>query len=124
MPADLEWRMWRQLRGAFGIDQFIFTPVNHKMEGYTFRQADNIREAVNVLPPDTQLCYLEPGGFKSMYDLPSAQDDVALILGSTDISNMHSEVVPPDAYGIQTFGNTDLYGINAAAIALAFMAGQ
>lgn len=125
MSADLEWRMWRQLRGAFHIDRFIFVPTNHKMEGYTFDQADTIEEALAVLPGDCHRVFLEPSGYNSLYDMPKT-GHIALILGNTSMDNMaHAQV--NETYAIKTEGgiaHNHLYGINAAAIALAFEYGQ
>ena len=125
MPFDLEWRMWRQLRGAFEIDEFIF--VGEKHDGYEFRQAPTMKDALAVLPPDCQRVFLEPTGLLSIYDLARMtflrEGDIALIVGNTEHSNMN-HALPHEAYRINTPGKTDLYGINAAAIALAVRAGQ
>lgn len=120
MPFDLEWRMWRQLRGAFEIDEFIF--VGEPVDGnYTFRQARTMKEALSVLSLDCQRVFLEPTGYKNMHDIP--QGDIALILGNTETGNMeHAQV--NETYKIFTPNATDLYGINAAAIALAMRHGQ
>ena len=59
MPFDLEWRMWRQLRGAFEIEEFIFVGEAH--DGYTFRQALTMKEALAVLPADCQRVLLGAG---------------------------------------------------------------
>lgn len=129
MPQQVEWQMWRQIKGAFTVGdsknfRLVFVPICHKLDGYTFDQYDTEQEAIDSLAPGTQVCFLEPKGFKSMYDLPSLQNDVALVLGNAHHSNMNTLVVPPEAYSIRTAKDTDLFGINAAAIALAFMAGQ
>ena len=121
MEPELEWRMWRQLKGAFGIDRFIFLPVLPSMEGYVFDQYDSVQEALATLPDGTQRVFLEPTGYRSMYDIP--QGDIALILGNTDQGNM-SEAQVNETYQIKTPGSADLYGINAASIALAFGYGQ
>lgn len=33
MEPELEWKMWRQLKGAFGVERLIFTPRFPKMDG-------------------------------------------------------------------------------------------
>lgn len=120
MPFDLEWRMWRQLRGAFEIDEFIF--VGEPVEGsYTFRQAPTMSEALAVLPPTCQRVFLEPTGYNNLYDMPKG--DIALILGNTEHDNiLHAQV--NETFRITTPKSTHLYGINAAAIALAVRYGQ
>ena len=125
MDAELEWRMWRQLRGAFGIDDFIFVPVVQDMDRVAVRQAPTMREALAVLPPDTHRCFLEPTGYNTVMDMPR-EGDIALIVGSTAQDNMaHAQV--NETYSIATAGGTQhnhLYGTNAAAIALAVRYGQ
>ena len=125
MPFELEWRMWRQLRGAFEIDQFIF--VGDKHDGYEFRQAPTMKEALAVLPPDCQRDFLEPTGYNPIHDLARMtslrEGDIALIVGNTEHSNIDHALVA-ETYCIYTPGKTDLYGINAAAIALAVRYGQ
>ena len=114
MPFDLEWRMWRQLRGAFEIDEFIFVGEAH--DGYTFRQAPTMRDALAALPTDCQRVFLEPTGYNPVSAIPDG--DIAIIVGNTEHANIeHAEV--NETYCIFTPGKTDLYGINAAAIALA-----
>lgn len=125
MNAELEWRMWRQLRGAYSIDEFIFVPVVQDMDKVTVRQAPTMKEALAVLPGDCHRVFLEPTGYNSLYDIPKT-GHIALILGSTAQDNMaHAHV--NETYAIKTQGGTQhnhLYGINAAAIALAFEYGQ
>lgn len=124
MEPELEWRMWRQLRGAFGINEFIFTPVVERMKGLTIRQADSMEEALAVLPSTTQRCFLEPTGYNPVSNLPDG--DIALILGNTPKHNMeHAKV--NETYHIATPAGSHkahLYGTNAAAIALAVRWGQ
>lgn len=119
MPFDLEWRMWRQLRGAFEINDFIFVGSAH--DGYTFRQAPTMKDALAVLPQDCHRVFLEPTGYNSLYDMP--QGDIALILGNTEQSNIDHALVN-ETYRIATPGKTVLYPTDAAAIALALRFGQ
>lgn len=120
MEPELEWRMWRQLRGAFEIDRFIFVPRLPKMEGYTFQQFDTMDEALASLPLTTR-CFLEPNGQNYVSELP--HDDITLIIGNTEHSNIEY-ADPSETYYICSPGSADLYGINAAAIALACEHGQ
>lgn len=121
MDPTLEWRMWRQLRGAYEIDRFVFVPVLEQMEGYSFMQYDTMKEALASLSEFTSRVFLEPTGYKGMHDLPHG--DVALILGNTEFHNMdHAQV--NETYAIKSPGGADMYGLNAAAIALAYEYGQ
>lgn len=125
MPFEIEWRMWRQLRGAFEINELIFVGEAH--DGYTFRQAPTMKEALAVLPPDCQRVFLEPSGQNHLNDLARIsslrEGDIALIVGNTEQANLH-HAEPHETYRIYTPGRTVLYGTNAVAIALAIRAGQ
>jgi len=123
MKPELEWRMWRQLRGAFDFRDIIFVPRLPKMDGYDFRQADTIEEALAVLPEHTERVFLEPTGNKPLTMLPDRLNDVVFILGNTAMSNL-KQAEPDETYHIHTPQQTDLYGINAAAIALSYWVGQ
>lgn len=124
MPVELEWRMWRQLRGAYHIDRFKFVPVKPELGNVAIDQYDTMEEALDSLPDSVHRVFLEPSGYNGMYDLPHG--DVALILGNSSRSNIEYAQVN-ETYAIKTEGGTQhnhLYGINAAAIALAFEYGQ
>lgn len=110
MPRELEHRMWRQLRGAFDFRELIFVEDHEQMAEALFRTGD------------TEKVFLEPLGHKTLSDMPKV-DDIVFVLGNTDWHNLKF-VNPEDAYRIVTPKPTDLYGINAAAIALAYRAGQ
>lgn len=119
MPAPVEWQMWRQLKGAFKIDRFIFVPTNDKMEGYAFDQADTVEDALKATQGER--VFLEPTGYKSVTEIP--QGDIVLVVGNTAMHNMmHAQV--NETYRIDTPQASHLYGINAAAIALAIRHGQ
>jgi hypothetical protein len=125
MPWELEWRMWRQLKGAFTLQpadmRFIFVPTMHKAEGYTFDQAKDIPEALDMAGDGARV-FLEPTGYNSLHDLEPS-DHMIYVLGNTQQGNIqHAQV--NETYQIYTPGKADLYGINAAAIALAIGYGQ
>lgn len=124
MPEMVEWQMWRQLKGAFAIDQLIFVPCVYKMDGYTFEQADTIPEALSMISERTRRIFLEPKGAYSIHELyppkRSMDTDVTFILGNTESSNLNYARNKEETVRIDTPGKTDLYGINAAAIALAY----
>lgn len=115
MEPELEWRMWRQLRGAFHIDRLMFVPVIPSMEGYTFEQYDTVDEA--LAHAEGMRVFLEPKGQRSIFHMPK-HSTITLVCGNTQQHNLGSAQLN-ETYRIPTPGSTDLYGINAAAIALA-----
>lgn len=120
MSAELEWRMWRQLRGAFEIDRFIFTPIMPELLNVDIEQYATIEECLEAAGPNNR-AFLEITGYNSLHDLP--QGDVTFILGNTSKNNIeHARV--SETFKIFTPVRGDLYGINAAAIALAIGYGQ
>jgi hypothetical protein len=123
LEPEIEWRMWRQLRGAFDIqsDNMHFLPVIPEMESYTFHQHNTLAEAL-AAAGDGVRCFLEPGGTQTVADMP-AGGDIILILGSTSESNA-ALAQASEMYRIDSPAPTDLYGVNAAAIALAIRHGQ
>lgn len=124
MPFELEWRMWRQLRGAFEVNEFIFVG-EEAHEGYSFRQAETMTEALAVLPENCQRVFLEPSGFNPISAIPQ-DGHIAIIVGNTEQSNVDLAVRGEydETYCIWTPNKTHLYGTNAAAIALAMRYGQ
>ncbi len=122
MSPLLEWRMWRQLRGAFSIDRFVFVPKLPEMSTFSFDQFDDMQEALDTCTGVK--VFLEQGGDHTLHDLANLEDeDVVLILGNTEFGN--SDYIKSEDLSVSIKSdNTDLYGINAAAIALAYRYGQ
>jgi hypothetical protein len=119
MPASVEWQLWRQLKGAFSIDRFIFVPNVPEVANLAYDHVDTMEEALALSTGEK--VFLEAGGTKGMNDIPAG--DVVLIVGNTGISNAeHAQA--DELYSINTLGVGAMYGVNAAAIALAFKAGQ
>lgn len=115
MPAEIEWQLWRQLKGAFQIDQFRMVPVIPDFDrGNQVRQFDTIEEALDGA--QGKRVFLEPTGSKSVAKIPGG--DVVLVLGDTFNDNL-ALAGKGETYRIDTPGKTVLYGCNAAAIALA-----
>jgi hypothetical protein len=120
MDPRLEWSMWRQLRGAFGIDRFVFTPVVEELSQLAVDQYPTMEEALDSCVGP--FAFLEPKGTNSVSALPSG-GDLVFVLGNARMNNLkHAD--PSETYRIQSPGATDMYGINAAAIALAVRYGQ
>lgn len=115
MDSHLEHRMWRQLKGAYTEGdsvnfRLIYVPVIDHM---SVEQYDTMEEALTHA--SGQLCFLEPDGERCISELN--EDDITIIIGNTEHSN-REYATPENAYQIKTPKSTDLYGINAGAIAL------
>lgn len=113
-----EWKMWRQLKGAFKIDRIIFTPVFEYMKGGFDQYATMDAALASCIG---ERVFLEPKGEKAIRDIPGG--DIVLILGNT---NMHNLAIaqPEEAYRIDTPTDAHLYGTNAAAAVLAIRHGN
>jgi len=124
MPWELEWRMWRQLKGAFTTQpcelRFIFVPSLFGPHG-GFEEADTIEEAL-AMAGEGERIFLEPIGERGLTDIPDSDHHI-FVLGNTQQGNFRY-AEPSETYRIATPGKADLYGINAAAIALAYWYGQ
>ena len=128
LDNQMEWRMWRQLQGAFfpvpADVNFVFAPINPALGTVNFQQFDTVAEALSYaasVNPSASRVFLEPSGTKSLSEIPTG--DIIIVLGNTGISNA-GRALSTELYKIESPGSTDLYGINAAAIALAVRYGQ
>lgn len=124
MPAELEWRMWAQLKGAFLISKFIFTPIMPEINGVNVVSQYETMEEALVHSIGTKV-FLEPNGDTRLSEWSENKiQDITLILGNTERGNI--DLVGDDDYAVKivTPKPTDFYGINAAAIALAYWVGQ
>ena len=83
MDADLEWSMWRQLGGAFGIDKFIFTPEVSSVTSSKVIQTSSMDEALTFATGE--LIFLEPWAEKNLADLPKL-NNYTLILSDTSLT--------------------------------------
>jgi len=120
IPTDVEWQLWRQLRGAMGIDRFIFVPRIPQMIHLGYDHVDTMEEA--LLLADDPKVFLEHSGAKGMNDIPDG--DVTIIAGNTPTGN-ESYALPDEIYSIKQVGSGGImYAINAVAIALAYRLGQ
>lgn len=120
MDPAFEWRMWKQLKGAFGITKLHMVPVRDEMSSLTdVNQYDSMEDALDAAKGER--AFLEPTGSSSLSDLP--RGDIVLVLGNTQTHNL-KQARPEETYRIATPNGTDLYGTNAAAIALAIRHGQ
>ena len=119
MDAALEWSMWRQLGGAFGIDKFIFTPEVLSVTSSKVIQTSSMDEALTFATGE--LIFLEPWAEKNLADLPQLSN-YTLILSDTSQSNAKF-CTAENSYRICTPNKTDMFGINAASIALSHLCG-
>lgn len=120
MEPMLEWRMWKQMRDAFRITRFIFTPVMPEMEKIAIEQYETMEEALAAAEGDGEFVFLEPLGVKTVDQIPKENmSNIVLIIGNTPQDNL-ALADEDQTYRIETHGRYGhLYGINAAAIALA-----
>lgn len=124
VEPELEHRMWRQLKGAFAEDQpaafrMIFVPKLH--DHASVEQYDTVEEAL-AAAGDADRVFLEPSAnMQTVADIP--EGDIIMVLGNTESGNSHI-ADDTEMYAIAYPGTADLYGINAAAIALAVRFGQ
>lgn len=121
MDAELEWRIWRQIRGAFAVDRFVFVPIVPEMLTVSIDQYDTMEEALATCKG--KHCFLEQGGSDRLFDIPM-DGDVTIIVGNTEWDNKSSVKAGDLQIEIMSVNPTDLYGFNAAAIALAVRVGQ
>lgn len=112
IPPEAEAKQWRQLKGAFRINKIIAVPGDF----------DTMRQALDSVQGDR--VFLEPRGAFPVTAIPDG--DIVLVLGNTAENNL-AYAGDDETYVIATEGTDDhnhLYGINAAAIALAIRCGQ
>jgi len=121
MPSQVEWQLWRQLRGAFKITKIVFTPVIEEMKIHKVDQYDTMADCIWNNEGAGELVFLEPTGYNPVGDIP--QGDIVMVLGNTDHDNMKYAKVN-ETYKIASPQRTALYPTEAAAIALAIRYGQ
>ena len=119
-PED-EMRMLRQLKGAYGINRILMAPIIDSMKTRSnVEQFETIEEAVATC--DGTIVFLEPKGTTSLSELPDA-NDITFVTSNALSSNMKlannhitCKINSPQA--------TDMFAVNAIAIALACRYGQ
>ena len=122
MAPTIEWRMWRQLAGAFDAAmQFKMVPIVSELSTITAEQYDTMAEALAACDPAHAKAFLEPTGTKTVAELPTG--DIVFVVGNTMQGNaVHA--LPTEMYRIASPNPTDLFGTDAVAIALAYHYGQ
>jgi hypothetical protein len=114
MPPQIEWQLWRQIKGAFLVDRFNFVPVIPEFERGRLFQYNTMEEA--LANAEGERVFLEPKGMRSARAIPGG--DIVLVIGDTFNDNL-ALAKDSETYRIATPGRTVLYGSNAAAAALA-----
>lgn len=109
MPRNIERQMWRQLKGAFRVHRLTFVETE-----------DEMSEAIRA--SSGHRIFLEPLGSKPVTKIP--QGDIVMILGNTAMNNRKFAASGEEYAILCPSQPTHLYGINAAAIALAYRYGQ
>ena len=122
MPPEVEWQLWQQLRGAFRVHRFVAVPIVPEGIQLGCTQYATMEDALASCPG--KKVFLEPTGDQLLFDMPPCGHDLILVLGNTAMSNV--ELVGKEDYSvrIKTPQRTHLYGVSAAAIALAYWVGQ
>jgi hypothetical protein len=121
MPPEVEYQLWRQIKGAFEVDRIIFVPIAKGMENYHLEQYDTMEEALDAASTGRRV-FLEPDGHYCIGgNIP--QGDIVLITGNTN-NNNKGYAKKEETYSITTPRRTHLYPTEAAAIALATRYGQ
>lgn len=114
IAPDCEFKIYRHLKGAYGVDRLVFVPIDPAMEAVGKEQYATIEDALAACTG--QRVFLEPTGENDVGDIPAG--DIVLVVGNTQ---MHNLLVsrPEERYRIDTPSSTEMFGVNAVAIALA-----
>ena len=109
----LEWRVWRQLRGAFAVDRLVAFPISDEIEAaqINVEQYATAQEALDTCQGTKVV--LDPAG-DPYVELPAG--DLTIVVGSTlqDLSDCTGDC----RVMLPTSSPVDLYGFNAAAVML------
>ncbi len=125
LDSNVEAFMVKQLKHAFDVGRVIFIPMNDKATAIKGRTSvevmDSMEEALESSVGNR--VFLEPTGYNNMSNMPDRSENVVFITGSATAHNLdHAEL--SETYRIHTPKATDMFGMNAAAIALAYWYGQ
>lgn len=115
IEPNVERFMLMQLRGAYDFGKIIMVPPLVEMDGIsTIIQCETMEEALEYAKGIR--VFLEPNGPDRIQDVP--EGDIVFITGNASISNMKHVRSEDYCVGIPTVHNTDLFTVNALAIAL------
>lgn len=103
MPREVDRQMWRQLKGAMGVQRLVMVDTE-----------EDIKRAIDFA--HGQLVFLEPTGMHTVDEIP--RGDIVLVLGNTAMNNL-AYARREETFRVECVSQpTHLYGICAAAIAL------
>ena len=121
VEPELEMRMLRQIKGAYGINRILMSPVMESMKTRSnVEQFGTIEEALETC--EGTIVFLEHTGTTSLSKLPDVED-ITFVTGNAYHSNMHL-VGDRISCKINSPKPTDMFAVNAIAIALACRYGQ
>jgi len=121
VDPELELRIYRQVKGAFGVNELNMTPVAPWLEGGGATQFDTLQEAVDgsFAGAPCVRAFLCPSGDCNLEDIPVGDDPLVLVIGDTKTSPA-SLAGPGDfVVNLPAPFPVELYGVSAAAAALA-----
>jgi hypothetical protein len=113
-------RILRQLKGAYGINRIVMVPVMESMKQRNVEQFETMEEALKSC--SGTIVFLEPKGTTALSDLPEI-DDITFVTSDAYRNNMDLA----DGHitcRINSPNPTDMFAVNAIAIALAYKYGQ
>lgn len=116
MPAEFEWRIWHQLLGAYGINDIAFYPALPECESLAYEHYDTFGEAIQS--SIGQRVFLDADGDKAVSEIPKS-GDITIIVGNTSMP-IKGYARDDEIYKITCPSPGEMYGMNAAAIALAY----
>lgn len=120
---ECEWHLWHQLWGVWGVDMFHTSPVIPAYaQNSNITQHATFEEAVAACTG--QRIFLDANSPNTMVDLPANLTDTSIIVGNTPISTVGMEQPGDLTCRVITPGAGDMYGVNAAAIVLAWQSNR
>lgn len=115
LEAPTEWNIWRQLRGAYGLNGFHVSPPMSMMNNVNVvTQYDTVAESLAGAGAG-QKVFLRLGGTDSINTIP-ASDDYVLIAGSTGENLAGLPEAGDWDIELDAVNATDLYGHSAMSI--------
>lgn len=114
MCPACEWQVWGALKGPMGIDHFIFVSDPPVMTELAYDHVKTMEEALALATGE--LVFLDATGTKDVSDIPKT-GDVTIVVGATNVP-LVSHAQPDQLYRIDQAGVGEMYGVNAAVIAL------
>lgn len=113
VDPELEWRLWRQLRGAYNIGRFVLVPEVSHVAGIS---ADFYPDMATALATCVgHKVFLRLGGTDTINSVPT-DTDYTIVVGST-VENLSGLPQAGDSdIELDAINPSDLYGVNAASI--------